>query len=189
MKQNKQNRMPMLAVNRRRFLKGCILATTALIAQPALARANPLTEKSLSFYNTHTGEKTSAVYWAGNRYLDDGLAEINRILRDHRTGDTRPMDPGLLDLLFDLCLLVETQQPFHVISGYRSPATNHMLWKSSGGVAKTSLHTVGKAIDIRVPGRDLGTLRRAAVYLGRGGVGYYPASDFVHVDTGRVRYW
>ncbi len=179
----------MLVANRRRFLKRCALATMALIVQPALARANSLTEKSLSFYNTHTGEKASAVYWAGNRYLDDGLAEINRILRDHRTGDMWPMDPGLLDLLFDLRLLMETQQPFNVISGYRSPATNHMLWKTSGGVAKTSLHTVGRAIDIRVPGRDLGTLRRTAMYLGRGGVGYYPASDFVHVDTGRVRYW
>lgn len=179
----------MLTAGRRLFLKGCVLATMALTAQPVLARANSLKEKSLSFYNTHTGEKTNAVYWAGDRYLDDGLAEINRVLRDHRTGDVQPIDPGLFDLLFDLRLLMETQQPFHVISGYRSPATNHMLRKTSSGVAKTSLHTVGRAIDIRVPGRDLGTLQRTAMYLGRGGVGYYPASDFVHVDTGRVRHW
>lgn len=189
MKQNKQHKTTMLAADRRLFLKGCVVATMALVAQPMLARANTLKEKSLSFYNTHTGEKTSAVYWADGRYLDDSLAEINRILRDHRTGDVRPMDPGLLDLLFDLRLLMEAQRPFHVISGYRSPATNHMLWKTRSGVAKTSLHTVGQAIDIRVPGRGLGTLRRAAVYLGRGGVGYYPASDFVHVDTGPVRQW
>lgn len=189
MRQNKQNRMPVLVVGRRRFLKGCVLATTALIVQPALAGTDALKEKSLSFYNTHTGEKTSTVYWANGLYIDESLAEINRILRDHRTGDMWPMAPGLLDLLFDLRLLLETQQPFHVISGYRSPATNNMLWKTSGGVAKTSLHTVGRAIDIRVPGRDLVTLRRTAMYLGRGGVGYYPASDFVHVDTGRVRCW
>lgn len=174
---------------RRGFLKVCALATVALIAQPAWAKSHPVQEKQLAFFNTHTGEKINAVYWAEGRYVTDGLAEISRILRDHRTGDVRPMDPRLLDLLYDLHDLTDARRPFHVISGYRSPATNRMLHTASNGVAERSLHLVGQAIDIRLPGCRLANLRRAAVYLGRGGVGYYPESDFVHVDTGRVRYW
>lgn len=174
---------------RRRFLKTCAMASLALAVRPAFAMAAAVREKSLSFYNIHTGEKLRAVYWADGRYVEDGLAEIDYILRDHRRGEVHAIDRRLLDLLFDLHGLLDTRQPFHVISGYRSPATNRMLRAKSSGVAERSLHLVGRAIDIRVPGRRLTDLRRAAMQLGRGGVGYYPRSDFVHVDTGPVRYW
>ena len=146
-------------------------------------------ERSLAFYNTHTGEQLRAVYWEQGSYLEDSLGEINHILRDHLTNEIKNIDTGLLDLLFAIRNELETQQPFHVISGYRSPDTNAFLRAHSTGVAEHSLHLVGQAIDIRTPGRDLRVLHKTAVALKGGGVGYYPKSDFVHVDVGRVRYW
>lgn len=146
-------------------------------------------ERSLAFYNTHTGEQLRAVYWEQGSYLEDSLGEINHILRDHLTNEIKNIDTGLLDLLFTIRNELETQQPFHVISGYRSPDTNAFLRAHSTGVAEHSLHLVGQAIDIRTPGRDLRVLHKTAVALKGGGVGYYPKSDFVHVDVGRVRYW
>jgi uncharacterized protein YcbK (DUF882 family) len=111
------------------------------------------------------------------------------VLRDHRTDEVAEMDPRLLDLLFNLQGKLGASTPFHVISGYRSPRSNAMLVAKGGGVAKKSLHMQGKAIDIRLPGRELADLRKAALGLKAGGVGYYPKSDFVHVDVGRVRHW
>ncbi len=129
------------------------------------------------------------VYWSKNQYVPQALADINYILRDHRTGETREIDKDLLDLLFALGRRLENRDPFHIISGYRSAQTNSFLHSLSSGVASHSFHVSGKAIDIRLPGHDLKTLHRAAIDLKRGGVGYYPSSDFVHVDVGRVRYW
>jgi uncharacterized protein YcbK (DUF882 family) len=146
-------------------------------------------ERSLGLYSLHTGERLRRVYWSEGRYLEDGLAEIGHLLRDHRTNEVHPIDPRLLDLLFALHREVNGREPFHVISGYRSPKTNAMLRRRSGGVAKKSLHMAGKAVDIRLPGRDLATLRRAALALEAGGVGHYPKVGFIHVDTGRVRAW
>lgn len=146
-------------------------------------------ERRLAFLNTHTGENLSAMYWADGAYQPDSLAEIYRVLRDFRSGDVGPIDTGLLDLLHTLAVALDTGVPFHVISGYRSPATNAMLAEKGGGVARHSLHMDGLAIDIRIPGRELADVRRAALALRGGGVGYYPASDFVHVDVGRVRQW
>jgi len=146
-------------------------------------------ERSLAFYNTHTGEHLQAVYWAEGEYLPQGLADINHILRDHRNNEIKDMSPALLDLLYRINNAIDARQPFHIISGYRSPATNAMLAARSGGVAKHSMHLDGKATDIRVPGRELIHVRRAALMLQGGGVGYYPGSDFVHVDVGRVRQW
>ncbi len=111
------------------------------------------------------------------------------MLRDHRTGDRFTIDPELFDLLHLLQRRLGTRQEFHVISAYRSPASNEMLAARSNGVAKASLHTIGKAIDVRLPGRRLFDLRAAALSMQMGGVGYYPGSDFVHLDTGRVRFW
>jgi uncharacterized protein YcbK (DUF882 family) len=128
------------------------------------------------------------VYWAEGRYLAEGLAAIDHLLRDHRTGEVRPIDRRLLDLLHRLAFALETRETFHVISGYRSPVTNAML-AARGGASPRSLHVVGQAIDLRVPGRALADLRRAALGLRGGGVGHYPSSDFVHVDVGRVRTW
>jgi uncharacterized protein YcbK (DUF882 family) len=146
-------------------------------------------ERKLRFYNTHTDEQLNTTYWAQGAYQSEGLREIYHVLRDHRSGDVSSIDVRLLDLLYLLSASLHTSERFHVISGYRSPATNALLSRKGGGVAKHSLHMDGLAIDICVPGRNLADVRRAAVALNGGGVGYYPASDFVHVDVGRVRTW
>lgn len=156
---------------------------------PAFAQSRPRGERVLSFENLHTGEKLKTVYWAHGNYIHSNLADINHILRDHRTDDVKAIDPRLLDLLHELRLSVDSHKPFAIISGYRSPKTNAKLRTNSNGVAKRSMHLEGKAIDIRIPGQNLSNLRRAALSLRGGGVGYYPKSGFIHMDTGRVRSW
>lgn len=146
-------------------------------------------ERTLAFYNTHTGEELDAVYWSRGKYRKQALADIDHILRDHRTGEVKSIDTRLLDLVHALGKAIGTRGPFHVISGYRSPKTNALLRAGGNGVASKSLHLQGKALDIRMPGCDLNRLRRAAVALKGGGVGYYPGPNFVHIDVGRVRYW
>ena len=146
-------------------------------------------ERSLSFYNTHTEEELEAVYWSRGKYRKQALADIDHILRDHRTGDVRTIDTRLLDLAHDLGERLGNRGPFHIISGYRSAKTNALLRAHGNGVAGKSLHLQGKALDIRLPGTDLPVLRRAALDLKGGGVGYYPGPNFVHIDVGRVRYW
>ncbi len=176
--------------SRRRFMTaGAGLIGAAMLPKAALAI--PMQgERRLSLYNTHTSEKINTVYWADGRYVAEGLQDVNKILRDWRTGDVAPIDRGLLDLLTHLRGVTDAgNKQIHIISGYRSPHTNAALASKSKGVAKKSLHQLGQAIDIRIPGIDLGHLRKAALSLKEGGVGYYPAQDFVHVDTGRVRFW
>jgi uncharacterized protein YcbK (DUF882 family) len=177
--------------SRRTFLKFTGLsAAAALWPLRAFSASDPLVpEKSLAFYNTHTGERLKAVYWAEGNYVDGSLREINHILRDPRSDEVHDIDTRLLDLLFSVRKEIETNEPFHVISGYRSARTNAFLRAHSTGVAENSLHLVGQAIDIRLPGRETRILQKAAIALKGGGVGYYPKSDFVHVDIGRVRYW
>lgn len=179
------------ALNRRGFLKAGAAVLAAGLSGKVFAAipGAAVPERKLAFYNTHTGEQLKAVYWADGAYQADGLAEIYRLLRDHRSGEVSPIDTKLLDLLHTLSASLDTEAQFQVISGYRSPTTNAKLAERSGGVAKHSLHMEGLAIDIRVPGRDLSDVRRAAIALGGGGVGYYPSSNFVHVDVGRVRTW
>jgi uncharacterized protein YcbK (DUF882 family) len=145
--------------------------------------------RSVAFHNLHTGESLDAIYWDQGRYVPDALHAVNRVLRDFRTGDEHYMDPRLLDLLNAVQGKVETRGPFQVISGYRSPKTNSMLHERSSGVASGSLHMQGMAIDVRVEGVELNHLHKAALDLGRGGVGLYPTSNFVHMDVGRVRRW
>ncbi len=164
---------------------GCLFPYKAAAAVSKFFSA----ERKLSFYNTHTGEKIKAVYCEQGAYVTQALTDINYILRDFRTGEVKDIDTDLLDLLFNLQQKLQSTGPFHVISGYRSQKTNSLLCTMSNGVAGHSLHIHGKAIDIRLPGHDLKTLQRAAIDLRRGGVGYYPSSDFVHVDVGRIRYW
>ncbi len=181
------------ALSRRGFLTSIAgmaisLSSPAVIASAATAAVSGR-DRELSFYNTHTGEKLSATFWSDGKYLDDGIEEINWILRDHRAGIASPIDPKLFDLLHQLQAKVEHQGEFHIISGYRSPATNNMLNKKSSGVAKRSYHMRGKAIDVRLPGFDTSQLHKAAISLKGGGVGYYSSSNFVHLDVGRVRYW
>jgi uncharacterized protein YcbK (DUF882 family) len=174
---------------RRRFLYAAGAAAVASFATPALAAFSGASFRSIALRNLHTGEHLNVEYWVNGRYVKDALGEINFHLRDFRTGDVHPIDPRLLDLLYVLHRQLRTREPYQVISGYRSPETNAMLHEESSGVALNSLHMQGMAVDIRVPGRPLKSLRAAAVRLRRGGVGYYPHSDFIHVDVGRVRYW
>jgi len=177
-------------LNRRAFLKLSLAAGAGLAALPALAGfASPARERVLTLYNTHTGERVQTTYWADGRYLETEIARMNRLLRDHRSGQVFAIEHKLFDTLHDLQALTGVRTEFHVISGYRSPATNAMLRRQHSGVAKESLHTHGKAIDIRLPGTELRDLQRAALALHAGGVGYYPQSDFIHLDTGRVRVW
>jgi uncharacterized protein YcbK (DUF882 family) len=179
-------------IDRRYFLlAGLVTTVGCLFPYKAAAAVAKLFsgERKLSFYNTHTGENITTVYCEQGAYVPQALTDINHILRDFRTGEVKEIDTDLLDLLFALQQKLESTGRFHVISGYRSEKTNALLSVMSRGVARGSLHTHGKAIDIRFPGYDLKTLQHAAVELRRGGVGYYPGSDFVHVDVGRVRYW
>lgn len=177
------------APGRRQVLRLGVAGLASALATPALARIAGSGDRRLAFYNLHTGEQVRTTYWANGEWNPDALQEIDMVLRDFRTGDVTTIDRSLLNLLYRLSHTMDTRQPFHVISGYRSPKTNAMLAAQSSGVAKHSLHTKGMAIDIRIPGIDLADLRKAALSLKAGGVGYYPKSDFVHVDTGRVRFW
>jgi len=145
--------------------------------------------RALRFAHTHTGERLAVEYFSRGDYLPDALSTVNYFLRDFRTGDVHDIDAGLLDLLHQLHAVTGSAKPFQVISGYRSPVTNQRLRQKSEGVAAGSLHMQGQAIDIRLADIPLPKLRNAARTARRGGVGFYPASDFVHVDTGRVRTW
>jgi uncharacterized protein YcbK (DUF882 family) len=154
------------------------------------AKPKVVFERALSFRHRHTGENLDRrVYYADGRYLPDALKEINHLLRDFRNDEVRPIDPGLLDLLYALQLRTESQYPFEIYSGYRSPETNAQLRRVGVGVARNSLHMQGKAIDIALPGVESNDLFRAAWSLQRGGVGFYGGSTFVHVDVGEVRTW
>ena len=180
-----------IVLSRRGFLTTVAGAALSLAAPSAIASvaSAPARDRELSFYNTHTGEKLTATFWSDGQYLEDGIEEISWLLRDHRAEEANAMDPKLLDLLHHLQQSVDHAGEYHVISGYRSPATNQMLAKRSSGVAKRSYHMLGQAIDVRLPGIDTLELKKAAVALKAGGVGYYSGSDFVHLDIGRVRYW
>jgi uncharacterized protein YcbK (DUF882 family) len=173
--------------SRRRFLSAMACAGGALVASRRVAaNARP---RVLAFRHLHTGEALTVEYAVGPAYVPGALTAVNRLLRDFRTGDVHPIDPALLDLLHRLSANLETRRPFDVISGYRSPVTNAALRRRSEGVAGRSLHMVGQAIDIRLAGVPLQSLQAAALALAAGGVGYYPVSNFVHVDTGRIRRW
>jgi uncharacterized protein YcbK (DUF882 family) len=182
-------RPPMNATPRRRFLLAAG-ATLPFALSPRAARA-AATPRELRFVHLHTGERLVVEYAGARGYVPDALAAVDRLLRDFRTGAVAPIDPTLLDQLHALAQATGTRQPFAIISGYRSPATNEALrgGRAASGVARRSLHLEGRAIDVRLADVPLASLRDAARALGAGGVGYYPGSDFVHLDTGRVRAW
>ena len=163
------------------------------VALPWVRRAagedRPDEPRALAFRNLHTGESVDVVYRADGEIDAGALREIDWVLRDFRTGEARQVDRRLLDLLWRLRAGLDTQEPYEVISGYRSPATNAKLAREGRGVSRGSLHMRAMAIDVRIPDRPLTVLRDTALALRLGGVGYYPASNFVHVDVGRVRWW
>lgn len=178
--------------SRRNFLKKLAFGSLLTLGGSNVANAkmwNFPSFKALSFHNTHTGDRLKLTYFEQGSYLKDALREIDYLLRDFRTGDIHPIDTALLDQLYDLKLMLGVNRPFHIISGYRSPRTNARLNKISHGVSKRSFHMEGRAIDIRIEGYDSRLIRKAAIQLRQGGVGYYPRSNFVHLDTGRFRTW
>jgi len=177
------------AIPRRQFLGFAAVSLLAPMLSLARAATASVTElRALSFLHTHTGEQLSVTYATGDGYVPAALQALNWLLRDFRTGAVHPIDPALFDQLHRLARITGTRSPFQVISGYRSPATNEAL-RARGGVAVQSLHLEGRAIDLRLADVPLAALRDAAQSLEAGGVGYYPASQFIHMDTGSVRHW
>ena len=178
------------AARRRLLARSAALLASPLLALPALSRATTGSVRVLSFRHTHTGEALSLAYASAGTYFASALARIDWFLRDFRNGESKPIDPQLLDQLHTLSELTGTKAPYEVISGYRSPSTNAWLQEhGGGGVATHSLHLEGRAIDVRLADVALAELRDAATSLRAGGVGFYPQSQFVHLDTGRVRRW
>jgi len=180
--------------SRRRFLAfgagALVTAAAGMTSRSASAQSAIITpERTLSIYNLHTGENLKTAYWVQGEYIPESLTDINHLLRDFRNNEIKPIHLGLLNLLHDITERLGTSKPIQLISGYRSPATNAQLHARSSGVAKHSLHMDAMAADIRIPGHDLSELHKVAMAMQGGGVGYYPKSDFVHVDIGRVRYW
>ncbi len=179
-------------LSRRRLLASALGAAAASLLPRALRAAKTDDEvRTLSFRNTHTGERLEAPFRVNGRWNEDGLRSIDWILRDHRTNEVQRIDPDLLETLW--LLKGEVVRPgapatFEIVSGYRSPHSNEVLRQRSGAVARHSLHLKGMAVDVRLEGVSLGLLRDAALDLRKGGVGYY-AGEFVHLDTGRVRRW
>jgi uncharacterized protein YcbK (DUF882 family) len=180
-------------ISRVLLVADAVLLLTAPLGTPARPRdvsSEQGQEHQLLLYNTHTRERLDIVYRRGDQYIPSALAKLDYFLRDHRTGDIRHFDPHLYDVLSDLTLSVgHPGGEIDIVCGYRTPSPNESLRAHSTGVAKNSLHTHAEAIDLRMPGVQTLDLRKAALALHRGGVGYYPRSDFIHVDIGRVRQW
>lgn len=159
--------------------------------QPPNEVHNPFgpAHKMLSFEHTHTGDKLKLTYFERGNYVEGALEEINYLLRDYHNDAIHPIDTALLDQLYDLKQLLGVNRPFHIVSGYRSPSTNAELRRHNHGVAEHSYHMKGRAIDIRIEGVSARTIKNAALSMAKGGVGYYPHNNFVHLDTGDVRTW
>lgn len=186
------------SVSRRKFLSFGALAAGTLaassIVNPASAAAiarvsNFDGARRISFRNSHTGEIFSGVYRVGDKYLPDAFDRINIVMRDFRSNELFPIDPRVIDIIYSVHQLTQRSEPYEVLSGYRCPKTNAGLRKHGEGVAKNSLHMTGQAVDLRLPGFETKQIRNLAISLKAGGVGYYPKSDFVHMDTGDVRTW
>ncbi len=177
---------------RRRFLKHLAFGSLSALGAPSIVQAAYTglgRDKTLSLEHHHTGETLKLTYFERGRYIRGALEEVSYFLRDYHNDAVHNVDPALLDQLYDVKLLLGLNKPFHIVSGYRSPQTNASLRRHSHGVARNSLHMQGKAVDIRVEGVSPRTIRDAAMALQVGGVGYYPYSNFVHLDTGDIRTW
>lgn len=179
-------------LSRRRFIRYSSAGIAAAAVAPLWASDLVAADsgfRALSFEHLHTGESLSIEYLQNGVYVSDALEAVNHVLRDHYNDAVHPIDPDLLDILHEVTRETATRSPYMVISGYRSPETNEMLRQRGGGVARNSMHLKGKAVDIRLADVDTAELRDVSLALARGGVGYYRKSDFVHLDTGRVRRW
>lgn len=188
-------------MNRRTVIRGAALSLGAALLEPAAALADciaagtvfmeyvPDDQRTLSFYSPNTKEHLTVTYYKDGKYVRSALSKVNLHFRDHYCGRVHMIDPELLDYLYKLKSATNLSVPFHILSAYRTPATNNMLRRHSSKVAKHSYHICGRAVDIRVPGVRTSTLRRAAYRLRMGGVGYYKRARFVHLDTGQFRAW
>jgi uncharacterized protein YcbK (DUF882 family) len=165
------------------------IAFILLLALTPAAIGNTGESRTLKFYHTHTHKTLTVTYYEAGDYLPESLEELGVFLSDWRNGHQHPIDPGVMDILWEIQQVAENRNAYEVISAYRSPETNNLLRKNSKGVARKSQHLLGKAIDVRLRGTDTSQLRDIALDLKLGGVGFYEKSDFVHVDTGRVRRW
>jgi uncharacterized protein YcbK (DUF882 family) len=186
------NGISSISTSRRTFLKiGASVVFATVFNRPALAVVNGNRQQlhSLSFFNVHTGEAIRTCYRSNGKLIDGAIKHINHIMRDYRTGEIKSIDPKLLDLLYCIVSEVNPRDPISIISGYRSPRTNAALRKITKGVSPNSLHMEGRAIDIRIPGYETSAIRDLAIQQKSGGVGYYPKSDFIHLDTGPVKFW
>ena len=175
-------------IRRRKFMELGAFTTLALTAGPKTLLAGT-NQRVVRLYETHRQETLTAEYWRDGWYNPDVLAQLSHFVRDWRTDETTDVDPGLLDILFALQRSFGADEPLHIVCGYRSPTTNAQLRRRNRRVARNSYHITGQACDIRLPGKGTGALREQAVALEAGGVGYYPRSGFIHVDTGPVRTW
>jgi len=175
--------------DRRSLLRYGLAGALSLAAGPAMATPRIRPERSLHLVNVHTGESFRDVYWSHGRYIRPACRRIDWLMRDFHVDRIHHIDPDLIDLLHAITARLQTRQPLQILSGYRSPETNRALQEEGFGASNNSMHLVGKAADITLPGVRLGYLRRAAAASRAGGVGYYPDNGFVHVDTGRVRFW
>ncbi|KEA52510.1 MULTISPECIES: YcbK family protein [Mangrovibacter] len=176
--------------NRRRLLTlGGIALGAAVLPGQAFATLSTPRPRILMLNNLNTGESIKAEFFDGSRYIKDELSRLNHFFRDYRANRVRDIDPKLFDQLYRLQGLLGTRKPVQLISGYRSLDTNNELRAHSKGVAKQSYHTKGQAMDFHIEGLSLSNVRKAALSMRAGGVGYYPRSNFVHIDTGPVRHW
>lgn len=176
-------------ISRRNLLLSSAALAVPLSTSNALAALVVPGERRLSLYNQHTGESVKATYWADGEFVADELAAISQVLRDHRSGEVIDIDTRLLDQLNLLQAKVGSNGRYEIISAYRSPKSNAKLYKSTEGVSSNSYHMFGRAIDVRLPGVELSRLHSAALDMYAGGVGYYPKSQFIHLDSGDVRNW
>jgi len=177
--------------NRRKLLSlgGVALGAAAILPTPAFATLSTPRPRILTLNNLNTGESIKAEFFDGRGYIQDELAKLNHFFRDYRANKMKSIDPKLFDQLYRLQMLLQTRKPVQLISGYRSLNTNDDLRKHGSGVAKHSYHTKGQAMDFHIDGVSLSNVRKAALSMRSGGVGYYPSSNFVHIDTGPVRHW
>ncbi len=175
---------------RRSFLRGVIGGAGVLALAPELVNAAFLRDRALLFHNPNTGETVREVYWTPREgYIRESVNTISYDLRDHHNDQVRLFDTNVLDQLYALQMQMPVSRPIHIISAYRSPSTNGWLSERGRGVAHNSFHMQAMALDIRYPDRRISDLYQVARALGAGGVGYYPRSNFIHIDSGPVRYW
>ncbi|WP_277850442.1 YcbK family protein [Moellerella wisconsensis] len=182
--------MDIIDKNRRNFLGfGAAALGLSLLPHQALAALTTPRPRILRFENLHTGEFLKTEFFDGRRYNKEELARLNKIFRDHRNNQVKTIDPALFDQIYMLQLMMGINKPVQLISGYRSLESNNELRRKSSGVAKKSYHTRGQAMDFHIQGIQLSQIRKAALKMKAGGVGYYPKSHFVHIDTGPARTW